>query len=72
MKTYRNKLKQQPSWARKSETPIWEFDWADPDYVGTCSCSNYLGKNKSFMAAYVNCPNCLGYGRMPIPWSEVS
>lgn len=38
-----------------------------------CSCTRYF-EGQTFEGqtkAYIDCPNCLGFGIMPIPWSEL-
>jgi hypothetical protein len=42
--------------------------------VGFCICTRYGidSHNPAQLECYDECPNCLGFGFQPIPWSEVN
>jgi len=51
------------------------YEWRHEAYFnhyglnGSCSCTQYLGSRG--LKAWDECPQCFGYGYMPIPWSEI-
>lgn len=51
-----------------------KIGWSSFPYEpNACFCVKYIRKEQPRgLQAKKDCPNCLGYGIMPIPWSELN